>query len=253
MAVEAWLLRASEAIWAKLLEPGSYPRNVERLARYGFRVQLQRLSGLSVSLVQEWLRRRSYPGLPAAPDRRLHGCLVQIGGVSVIFLDSGDSPPEQRYTLAHELAHLWLERLAPRERLQQRLGDGVLEAMDGRRCATPAERMGALFSGVSLRPACHLLGRDRALGLVDGGILLAEARADRLALELLAPETEARWLLPGPLPWREWIPAAANRLEPAFEIPRPTAEAYARRLLPPEIGPSFWERFSGAHRQSTQS
>jgi hypothetical protein len=236
-------------MWGRLPDPGPYPRDVERLARYGFLAQVRRLPGLTLSAAHAWLRRQGHRRLPEAVDRRLHGYLFAGGTLPVVFLDPGDAAAVQRYALAHELAHLWWEVLAPRERLRTRLGEGVLDALEGRRAASAAEKLQALASGVSLRPVGHLLARDRELGVVDGGISLAEERADRLALELLAPEHEARRALPAPAPWREWLPAASERLERAFGIPAGVAAAYARALLPPESGPTFWERFSGAHRE----
>ena len=97
-----------------------------------------------------------------------------------------------------------------------------------------------------LRPGSQILERDRELGLTDGGVLLAEERAERLALELLAPEEETAGRLPEPAPWSGWLPLAEQRLVAEFGLPQGIARAYARRLAPRiDVAPSFLERLSG--------
>lgn len=246
MAAEGWLTRAADAIWAHHRAPAPYPRSLEPVARYGFGCQLVALPGLRLALVCDWLRQRGCPLPEEARDRPLRGCLVAAPGARFLFTDRRDPEDERRYTTAHELAHLWLEIEAPREGVRQHLGAAALAVVDGCRPPTAAERLRAWLHRVPLGVSCHLLERDSLLGLADGGTLLAEERADRLALELLAPEEEAICQLPGSLPWREWVPAGASALAVWAGLPATIAEAYARRLAPAvEAGPSFIERLSG--------
>src|SRR4051812_17576535 len=58
MAAEAWLVRAAEGMWARIGGPTELPRDVDRLARYGFRVRPILLPGLRLSTVSAWLRDR---------------------------------------------------------------------------------------------------------------------------------------------------------------------------------------------------
>lgn len=251
MAAEAWLLRGADAMWGRLDAPPNFPRDPTRLARYGFRVRLMGVPALRLSVVAERLRSRDFPCPPAEPDRELRGCLVHFNETTFLFFDSRDDAAEQRYTIAHELAHLWLEILEQRERVRRRLGEPTLEVLDGVRPPTGPERFQAILAGVTLQLQHHLLERDQELGVQDGGVLLAEERADRLALELLAPADEARRRLPADGAWDQWVPEATARLETAFGLPRPIAKAYARRLgQEAGLRQDFWGWMSGAHLAS---
>ena len=248
MAAEAWLLRATAAMWRRLDEPIAFPREPARLARYGFRARLVESPSLHLQTVVDWLQHRQLPAPAAEPNRALRGCLVHFNATAYLFYDSRDDASEQRYTIAHELAHLWLEILERRERVRRRLGAAALDVLDGRRAATGPEQFHALLSGVTLQVQHHLLKRDEGLGVRDGGIMLAEERADQLALELLAPADEALRRLPPRAAWNDWVPETARRLEIVFGLPHTVAAAYARRLgRDCGHGPDFWDWMSGAH------
>jgi hypothetical protein len=248
MATEAWLAQAAERLWATTPGTPSFPRDPFRLARYGLRVVLVSLPRLRLSLVGAWLADRCLPapGGLEGPDRALRGCLACPLGKAHVFLDADDPEDERGYTLAHELAHLWIELLAPLERATWHLGERGVAILEGRVAPTPVERCQALFHRLPLQPRCHLLERDMQRGMIDGGVLYAEKQADRLALELLAPGEEARRRLPARALWRDWLPAAAEQLAAGFGLPRRVAEGYARELAP-AVGaaPSFRERIAG--------
>lgn len=242
MALEAWVSHAAEEMWGRLGDEPRFPRDPERLAVLGFEAAPVRLAGLRVSVVSEWLRRRRQPPLPREPDRPLHGCLVAGAESCLIFLEAQDSEAEQRYTMAHELAHLWLEVLGPRQRALRIPGPAAARLMDGAGYAGLSERLYAAVHGLRLRRASHLLRRDGPLGLMNGAVFLAEERADRLALELLAPEAEALRVLPPPASFTPWLEHAAERLERAFGLPGSLARGYGRRLAPcAGVYPSFWD------------
>lgn len=242
---EAWLVEAARALWSRVGSPAPERRDPEELALFGrLDTTPVPLPELTLGLVREWLRPRGQRE-PDGPDRKLHGCLVTGNPTHFAFLNATESERDQRYTLAHELAHLWIEVLVPRERARAALGDRVLEVFAGRP-PTARERAYCLLHRLELGVTADLMARDAELGLTDGSICLAESRADRLALELLAPEEEALALLPDPAPWAAWLAAAEARLVETFRLPDGVARAYARRLGPRiGVAPTFRERLAG--------
>ncbi len=119
-------------------------------------------------------------------DRHLHGCLLAYRGQGTIFFDTEDPDVEQRFTLAHELAHFLLDYQAPRQRAITALGETILAVLDGDRLPTLEERFHAVLSTVPLGVMSHVMERP-ASGLPTNAVLNIEDRANRLALELLAP------------------------------------------------------------------
>lgn len=247
MAAEAWLVHGAAALWARHGGPPPFPRSVEHLLPYGLQTRVVALPRLSLEAVSAHLRHLRLPELTAGPSRRLHGCLVVIETRRLVFVDSEDSAAEQRLTLAHETAHLWLEVLEPRDRVRELLGDSALEVLDGKRDPTHAERLHAALFRLPLRRPLHLLERDPEHGIRHNHIWTAEEQADRLALELLAPEAEARRYLPAAgAPFPEWLEQAGALLATQFGLPPAAAIQHARQLAP-TVGaqPSFWERLAG--------
>jgi hypothetical protein len=250
---EGRITLAADALWRQVGHACAESRDPARLLRYGLGVKLEPIQGLTVEVARRYLRTLHLPLPPPQHDRRLWGCLVVSLGRPYVFYDSRASNEEIRYTLAHEAAHLWLHVMEPREKARKRLGPGVLEVLDGRREPSSSERLSAMVLGVSLAPTMDMLERDQALGLVDGGVLLAEQDADRLALELLAPEEEVLQTLPAPAPWSDWVAAAGRSLQGRYSLPQPIAEAYARRLGPRVgVDVSFAERLFGIGRYRTR-
>jgi hypothetical protein len=250
MAAEAWLLLAARDMWERVGGPPAYPRSVDRLARYGLLVEVVRLPGLSLSMASDWLRGEGMPAPAAAPDRRLRGLLFAYPGGQFAFLDREDSEAEQRFTLAHEVAHFWLEIEARRRKARRWLGPAVQEVLDGDREPTRAERLQAILTQTDLELHTYLLERDREKGLIRGSILEAEVRADRMALELLAPEEETLRRLPAAAPWPDWIETATEGLMDWSGLPPGPARQYARRLANQcGIGPSIWERLGVVARR----
>ncbi|HTE17225.1 MAG TPA: ImmA/IrrE family metallo-endopeptidase, partial [Armatimonadota bacterium] len=220
MAAEAWLVRAAEGLWGLAGGAPTPPRDLNRLLRYGLRLRPIAISHLTLGLVAQHVPHAGLAPVAAERDRRLRGCLVVTLGRRLVFYDPEDPEDEQRYTLAHELAHLWLEVIEPRERVRALLGEGALQVLDGHRDPTPGERMQAVLHRVSLHRPLHLLERDGELGITQGGILLAEERADRLAVELLAPQDEARRVLPLPrASFAEWLKLASGQIVEQFRLP----------------------------------
>jgi hypothetical protein len=181
----------------------------------GFPVTVIERPGLSLGVIREWLARRSNVVVPG-PDRRVRGCLVAHGGFGFVFVDAADPPAERRFTLAHELAHYLRDVWRPRRRAAAKLGPGITEVLDGRRPPTPDERLHAVLRGLPAGPVVHLLGCGDE---ESPEVRAAEAAADRLAFELLAPAGAVS----GPAD-----------LEARFGLPPGKAAAYADWLWPPE-------------------
>jgi hypothetical protein len=155
-------------------------------------VAISKTHDLSVDSVEDWLKRRGVPFGLGCHDRSLRACLVSYGGRGLIFLEAADTEEELRFSLAHEVSHFLLDYLLPRRRAIGRFGSGVTEILDGRRRPTAGERVDAVLANVPIGVHTHLIERTVAGGNGRAAVLDVESRADRLALELLAPEAEVK-------------------------------------------------------------
>jgi Zn-dependent protease with chaperone function len=164
----------------------------------------------------------------------------------VVFLDSEMPEDERRFTLAHELAHFLLDYRAPRMRALVALGEGVRPVLDGLRPPSVEERVHALLEGTPLGVVGHLMERPTA-GLPSSAVLSIETRADRLALELLAPAALVLEKVKGlrRMPYRERVDALAALLVREHGLPAGIAGRYASGLLHSHVGPSFRDWLSG--------
>jgi hypothetical protein len=173
------------------------------------------------------------------PDRRLRACLVAIRGQGFVFLDADDNPAERRFSLAHEIAHFLRDYWVPREKAMRRLGPTAAMVLDGERQATPQERIQAVLRNVPIGPFAHLLRRDESGRPLTPSESEAEAAADRLAFELLAPAVAF-----ADDSDRETI---VGRLVEEFGLPFTPASRYAALLVPDPIGPGrFISRIVGS-------
>jgi len=192
---EAWLAERVSGFWEAAGGPTPFPRDLEASALWALPLAVDRMAGLRVDKVRAWLRRAATPIQITEPDRALRGCLVAYAGKGVVLIDRDDPEEERRFSLAHEVAHFLVDYLAPRRRVLERLGSQLAAVLDGRRPATLDERADALLSGVPLGVHAHLLRRAPDGSIGCGQVMAAESRADRLALELLAPAATVRALL----------------------------------------------------------
>ena len=225
-----WVAELAAAFWAEAGEPGPFPRDLRAPILHAFPLAIRARPALSTDAVREWLRQRSIAYPLEAGDRRLRACLIARDGGGFIFLDAGDEPAEQRFSLAHELAHFLRHYWQPRRRAGARLGGCVLEVFDGRRPPRQEERLDAVLAGVPLGFHTHLMGRDagrRATGVVAA----VEEEADRLACELLAPVVAVAGRL-SRVPAGEGRARAAAELRTFFGLPPAQADEYAALLFP---------------------
>jgi hypothetical protein len=233
-----WVSEAAGEFWAAAGGEEGFPRELRGPIARALPLAVVLLPRLRVSAVDDWLRRQGIACAVGARDRWLRACLVARRGQGIAFVDGTDPEDEQRYSLAHELAHFLRDYSRPRAMAAAKLGPGVLAVLDGERPARPEERVDALLARTPIGLHVHLMARDAEGGIADAAIAAAEADADRLAYELLAPgervlsggERDVA-ALAGELVAGYGLPAgAAERYAAELVGPRPAAESFARRL-----------------------
>src|SRR6266536_3027890 len=155
-----WIHEVAERFWDDSGEPPQrFPRDLREAATWALAIGLETLPELSISAVDAWLAQRDSQLLLRIPDRPLRACMVVHEGNGILFVDAADPEDEQRFSLAHEIAHYLVEYALPRDRARRRLGEGILPVLHGRRAASPEERIGAVLGGVSLGICWHLMER----------------------------------------------------------------------------------------------
>lgn len=238
----------ADLFWREVGRPEAFPRRLrESLLWTSFNLTVEEQSGLTIRGVEKILARSGCRRSLAGPDRPLRGCLLADNGAGWIFLDANDDLPERTFTLAHELAHFLGDYWRPRQRAMDALGPGILEVLDARRPATPAERLHALLRETPLGSHLHLM--DRPTDHDNLAVDLAEDRADRLALELLAPAEEVLRRLEG-----EANRAVAERvLVENFGLPLTLAGQYAQILFPPPRRLPLLDRLQNAQNSCRTS
>ena len=187
--MESWVRSMAEQFWKKAGESGPFPRDLERAVNtIPLPLAIIKLPNLWLSRIDDWLKTQGIPSVRSGRDRPLRGCTVAFGGKGVVFLDGSDDPYELRFTLAHEVAHFLLDYLQVRESLVSNLGPEIALVLDGRRAPAPEERIDAILAGTCLGVHTHFMDRDG--DEMPGRIGTVETRADRFALELVAPASE---------------------------------------------------------------
>ncbi len=184
-----WL---EDALLATGLNPGSrFPRDLMRDVVMQLPVSVEIIPILSAHVVRQWLRQHGVQHDVSDVDRALHGCLVARAGQGIVFLDADDEEAERRFTLAHEIAHFILDHFVPRLRAHKIFGDRILPVLDGERPPTREEMLSAVLERVRLGVQVHLMSRGPDGAVCAWDVEESEQRADRLALELLAPARAA--------------------------------------------------------------
>ncbi len=244
--IDLWLQQVVERFWIAVGTPEPFPRRLEPSVLWTLPLAIVKLPRLWVHDAKTWLERRDIPLHLGSQDRPLHGCTIAYAGKGFVLLDGTDPDDESRFSLAHEVAHFLVDYLWPRQRAISRLGSGIVEVLDGLRPPTVEERFHALVRHIPLGVHAHLMTRrpDGVLGC--SRIIEAENRADRLALELLAPSAEVRRHLAHfekLLSFREGVQRTMHILLSDFGLPQTVAEAYGRALYAHWYGgPSIRER-----------
>lgn len=243
--MDGMLIWQAREFWKRAGETGPFPRDIAQATPYALPMSIFPVAGLTLARADEWLRRRSVALSPSGPDRPLRGYLVAHMGHAYVLVEARDPPDQQRFTVAHEVAHFILDYWLPRQQVQQRLGEAALEVMDGLRPPTLEERLSAVLAGVSIGVHTHLLERGPDGSLPCSAVLMSECQADLLALELLAPRATvvARLKRYDGQPYAALVRHATDTLERDFGIPRDIARDGAARLVRDWKGsPSIRER-----------
>jgi hypothetical protein len=181
--------------WADTGGDGTFPREVERIVALKLPLALVGLPQLNVPALRQWLQQRGMAIALPVDRRELCGCLVVHRGRGFIFVCEADPLEERRLTIAHEVAHFLVDYHLPRQYVIQALGEGIVEVLDGLRPPTVEERAAAVLAHVRLGPHVHVLPRPGMDEDTDLAVGYAEDRADRLALELVAPQARVREVL----------------------------------------------------------
>lgn len=225
MNMPAWVVRQAAEFWERAGELEPFPRNLRRAIAGSLPLSVVFLARPSIDSIREWLCGNGIECRIDVPDRSLRAGLVARFGHGVAFLDGSDSEDEQRFSLAHELAHFLQDYLAPRMRTKWKVGSAAFAVLDGLRPATATERLHALLGNAEIGFHVHLL--DRTPAGLWGAVATAEERADLLAYELLAPAATVLASVEAPTQ-----PAIAEVLRSRFGLPVAQAADYARRLAP---------------------
>jgi hypothetical protein len=187
-----------------------FPRDIEQVVALKLPLVLIKLPRLNVPEVGRWLGQRNIAARLPADARDLCGCLVAYRGRGIAFVCGADQPNERRLTIAHEVAHFLVDYLLPRQQVIHELGEGTAQVLDGLRPPIPAERAAAILSHVRLGAHVHVLPRPGINEDTDVAVAHVEDRADRLALELMAPQVCVRDVLDGLSAHQALTPDAAR-------------------------------------------
>jgi len=188
MSVPLWVEEVADQFWAAAgMTPGAgpFPRDLRRAVTLALPLAVVYLPHLGVDRVRAWLRQNGIACPCDERDRPLRACLVARAGFGFALIDGTDAEDEQRFSLAHEVAHFLRHYDVPRRKASRKLGEQVIEVFDGLRPPSLGETFRSLLAGLPLGFHLHLMSRDGegAGAAVDA----AEEEADRLAFELLAP------------------------------------------------------------------
>ncbi|MCA1706555.1 MAG: ImmA/IrrE family metallo-endopeptidase [Actinobacteria bacterium] len=242
MSTPLWINETTEMFWTRAGVPEPFPRNLRIPIANSLPLAVVSMPALRLDSVEHWMRNQGVICGIGIDDRRLRACLVARYGQGIIFLDGSDPEDEQRFSLAHELAHFLRDYLAPRRLASERLGEDVLEVLDGDRPPRHDERVHALLARVQIGFHVHLMDRSPDGNIVSDAIEEAERDADRLALELLAPSEEVLEEV------RQYSPeqrreALIRSLVNVYGMPATLAAYYALLLVPkPKREGSFVRR-----------
>ncbi|MFP2958576.1 ImmA/IrrE family metallo-endopeptidase [Myxococcus sp. 1LA] len=227
-----WLEEAM--VTSRLQECDAYPRDLAAAAPYQLSVEMVPIHKLTTAHVSAWTSMRNIKHPIADTEREIYGCMVASKGSALLFHDTGDSEDEQRFTVAHEVAHFVLDHVIPRARALRYFGDRILPVLDGKRDASLEEKLSSVFGQVPLGVQVRLMDRNPSGHLASGVIAEAERRADRLALELLAPAVLVRRILRS-----SSGEDGVLRVARQFGLPEDKARGYARLLMPQEQASRF--------------
>lgn len=226
--------------WVEAFPP--FPRNMEDWFLRIFPLDVECIPGLTIGQINAWTQASgSSYCFRGDSRRRLRGCIFPRRSRGTIFVDANDSPEEQRFTIAHEGAHFLYDYYLPRKWAIEALGENICEVLDGKRSPTLEERLHSVLANVHVGIRGHLMERPDE-GVPANMILDAEDRADRLALELLAPMASLCKLMQqidAPTGYRARFAFLTTLLYTEYGIPQSINAFYAEMLLHQWGEPTF--------------
>ncbi|MDC0713605.1 ImmA/IrrE family metallo-endopeptidase [Stigmatella sp. ncwal1] len=220
----SWLEEAMDASGLSL--PPSFPRDLAAEVAVTLPISVVLLENLSPERIQKWLFRRGVHVEVSTLERSMHGCPVVKKGHGFIFLEAADAADEQRFSLAHEVAHFILDYLLPRNRALAAFDERISPVLDGNRSVSDEDFLVSFLERIPLGTRGKLMDRDGSGAIGLGKIEEAEKRADRLAFEILAPAAIALSVLK-----EAPLEKASSSLASGFGLPPHKAQEYAEVLL----------------------
>jgi hypothetical protein len=227
VSVPVWVAELSSAFWAEAGQLEPFPRNLRRPIAKAVSLTVVSLPKLSIAIILKWLEDFDISCELGSKDRPVRACLVARHGWGIAFVDGSDPDAEQRFSVAHELAHFLREYWHVRQQVCRKIGRATLDVLDGKRPPTTDERIQAMLRSTAIGFRVHLMERDCDGNLATGDIADAERAADRLAYELLAP---AEHVCANSAQSNRG--ALAEKLRQFYGLPELQAARYAGILLP---------------------
>lgn len=244
MSRHAQIQATAEEFWQRVGQVVPFPRDLELPIMKALPVTIVKLPSLHLTIIERWLRQRKVAYQFPCADRQVRGCLVAYRGQGIIFIDAADHPNEVRLTLAHEATHFLEDYARPRAQAIARLGPAIIPVLDGDRPPAVRERVHAILSSAPIALYYRYMERGKDNDIALSSVWDAEDRADRLALELIAPAELV--LDPAALDkpsYQERRKAVVQTLTTTFGLPEDMADWYGRMLLQSAgRGPSFLEQ-----------
>lgn len=226
-------------------------RNIFEAAKLVLPVEIVFISDLNLLKVKQWLTGKDLwdlIGNQEVNDRVMHGLILPLRGSALIFINADEPEREQRFTIAHEVAHFLLDHELPRQRAITQLGNGIREVLDGNLAPQLSEEVIAVIRGIELRQPVHPIEKDGDGSFRSWATFNAEKDADRLARELLAPRREViSYTLAGNQKpsYKAFVEKCSEHLEQYYLLPTPAAYEYAAKLAYwITNGPSFMDKLN---------
>ncbi|HEU0052286.1 MAG TPA: hypothetical protein VFQ39_03870 [Longimicrobium sp.] len=218
------------AITSSAAAEGGPPYDIARAVPWSLPLDIVEIPRLGPDAVNRWLRERGVGHRLDAANRVLHGFLLAFRSTGLVFVDAEDPDVERRYTVAHEVAHFVVDYWLPRQRAVDHFGPSIQEVLDGDRAPSLKERLDSAFMQIPLDSCVFLLDRFSPTP-ARTEVWSSENRADRLAVEFVAPLDEVCGAVraEGALDGYFHVRRAAQRiLFERFGLPDRIAQAYAR-------------------------
>lgn len=226
--------RWAQRFWRLAGRTEPFPRSLELSVAWALPLAIVKLPHLGLAGLRNWLSKMGIRLRVGGSDRPLRACLLAKTGRGLVVLDGSDPEEERRVSLAHEVSHFLVDYAYPREKVLEALGEAGREVLDGLRGPTLQERLTGVLRGVEVGVYAHLMERS-AVGEANRlEVVAAEDRADRIALELLAPrQIVLERLQARRIPWPEHAAAiaATEILVDEFGLPPAIAKEYGRYLV----------------------